>query len=86
MLVQRVTFEKPTNKHISDTKQEVCREEGDSIEGERLQAARASREVKDPDHHTAQAEVHRPTVHNDPVVALWDSKQKDKPLLEKITR
>lgn len=61
---------KLTDEHIPDTEQKVGREEGDTVEGERLQAARASRQVKDPDHHTAQAEVDRPTVHNDPVMAL----------------
>lgn len=35
--------DKLTNEHIPDTEQEVCREEGDSIEGEGLQAARAPR-------------------------------------------
>lgn len=55
----------------------MCREEGDTIEGEGLQAARAPRQVKDPDHHTAQAEVDRPTVHDDPVMALFKSRQKD---------
>lgn len=59
-----------TDEHIPDTEQEVCREEGDSVEGEGLQAASAARQVEDPDHHAAQAEVDRPTVHNNPVMAL----------------
>lgn len=62
--------QKLTNEHIPETEQEVCREEGDSIEGEGMQAARACRQVKDPNHHTAQAEVDWPTVHNDPIMAL----------------
>lgn len=49
----------------------MCREEGDAVEGEGLHAAGAPRQVKDPDHHTAQAEVHRSTVHDDPVMALF---------------
>lgn len=48
----------------------MCREEGDAVEGEGLQAAGAPGEVKDPDHHAAQAEVDRSAVHDDPVVAL----------------
>lgn len=67
-----------TNEHIPDTEQEVCREKGDSIEGEGLQAARVPRQVEDPDHHTAQAEVDRPTVHNNPVMALLNNKAKSK--------
>lgn len=67
-----------TNEHIPDTEQEVCREEGYSIEGEGLQAARASRQVENPDHHTAQAEVDRPTVHNNPVMALLNNRDKSK--------
>lgn len=59
----------------------MCREEGDTIEGEGLQAARAPRQVKDPDHHTAQAEVDRPTVHNDPVMALLNNREKEEPQL-----
>lgn len=59
-----------TDEHIPDTEQEVCREEGDPVEGEGLQAVGAARQVEDPDHHAAQAEVHRPTVHNNPVMAL----------------
>lgn len=46
------------------------REEGNSIEGERLQVAGTAGEVKDPDQHTAQAEIHRSAVHDDPVMAL----------------
>lgn len=61
---------KLTNKHVSDTEQEVSGEEGDTIEREGLQASRAPRQVKYPDHHTAQAEVDGSTVHNDPVMAL----------------
>lgn len=61
---------KPTNEHIPDTKQEIHREESDSIERESLQVARTGRQVKDPNHHTAQAEVDWPTVHNDPIMAL----------------
>lgn len=60
-----------TDEHVSDAEQEVCREEGDSVEGERLQTSRATGEVEDPDHHTAQAEVDGSTVHDDPVMALW---------------
>lgn len=51
----------------------MCREEGDPIKGEGLQAARAPRQVKDPDHHAAQAEVDRPTVHDDPVMTLFNT-------------
>lgn len=61
---------KPTNEHIPDTEQEIYREESDSVERKRLQVARASGQVKDPNHHTAQAEVDRPAVHNDPIMAL----------------
>lgn len=50
----------------------MCREEGDAIESEGLQASRASRQVKDPDHHAAQAEVHWTTVHDDPVMTLFN--------------
>lgn len=53
----------------------MCREEGDAVEGEGLHAAGAPRQVKDPDHHTAQAEVHRSTVHDDPVMALFINRQ-----------
>lgn len=42
-----------TDEQIPDTEQEVCREEGDSVEGEGLQAASAARQVEDPDHHAA---------------------------------
>lgn len=54
----------------------MSREEGDTVEGEGLQAAGAPREVKDPDHHTAQTEVDRPTVHNNPVMALLKNRHK----------
>lgn len=61
---------KPTNEHIPDAEQEIYREESDSVEWERLQVARAGGQVKDPNHHAAQAEVDWPTVHNDPIMAL----------------
>lgn len=63
---------KPTNEHIPDTEQEIYREESDSVERERLQVARAGGQVKNPNHHTAQAEIDWPTVHNDPIMALLD--------------
>lgn len=59
-----------TDEQIPDTQQEVCREEGDSVKGEGLQAAGSAGQVQDPDHGAAQAEVDRPTVDDDPVVAL----------------
>lgn len=46
------------------------REEGYSIERERLKVAGTTNKIKDPDQHTAQAEIHRPAVHDDPVMAL----------------
>lgn len=64
----------PTNEHIPDTEQEVYREEGDSVEREGLQVARAGGQVEDPNHHTAQAEVDWPTVHNDPIMALLNDR------------
>jgi len=64
---------KLTNQHVPHTQEKVCGEEGDAIEGEGLQASRAPRQVKDPDHRTAQAEVDRPTVHDDPVMALVEN-------------
>lgn len=45
-------------------------EEGDAVEGEGLQVARAPSQVEHPDMSTAQAEVDGPTVHDDPVMAL----------------
>jgi len=48
----------------------VAGEEGDSVEGEGLKAAGAARQVKEPDEQATQAEVHRPAVHDDPIVAL----------------
>lgn len=59
-----------TYEHVSGTQQKVGREEGHSIEGKRLQVAGTTGKVKDPDQHTAQAEIHRPAVHDDPVMAL----------------
>lgn len=64
----------PTNEHIPGTEQEVYREEGDSVEREGLQGARAGGQVEDPNHHTAQAEVDWPTVHNDPIMALLNGR------------
>lgn len=60
----------PTNEHVPDAEQEVHREEGDSVEREGLQGARAGRQVEDPNHHAAQAEVDWPAVHDDPIMAL----------------
>lgn len=59
-----------TDEHVSGTEQELSGEEGDAVQGEGLQAAGAPRQVKHPDEDAAQAEVHRPAVHNDPVVTL----------------
>lgn len=42
-LISQSSGWKRTDEHVSDTEQEVCREKGDSIEGEGLQAARAPR-------------------------------------------
>lgn len=67
-------MERFTQQHISETKQEVRGKERDAVEGERLQAVRTARQIKDPDHHTAQAEVNRPTVHDDPIVTLFTEK------------
>lgn len=68
--VLEVTVSRLTDEHIPDTEQEVSREEGDSVEGEGLQAAGTARKVEDPDHHAAQTKVDRPTVHDNPVMAL----------------
>ena len=59
-----------TDEHVSGTEQELPWEEGDPVQREGLQAAGAAGQVKDPDEDAAQAEVHRPAVHDDPVVAL----------------
>lgn len=63
-------FWKLTNEDVSSTKQEVRREEGDPVEGDGLQPDGASAQVKDEDQRTAQAEVGRATVDDDPVMAL----------------
>ena len=59
-----------TDEHVSGAEQELSWEEGDAVEGEGLEAAGAAGQVKDPDEDAAQAEVHRPAIHDDPVVAL----------------
>lgn len=76
----------PTNEHVPDTEQEVYGEEGDSVEREGLQGARAGGQVEDPNHHTAQAEVNRPTVHNDPIMALLNDRMLNYATLTRQTR
>lgn len=59
-----------TYEYVSSTEQKVGREEGDPIEGERPHTLWVADQVKHPDQHTTQAEIHRSAVHDDPVVAL----------------
>jgi len=59
-----------TYEHVSSTEQKVGREEGDPIEGERQHTVQIADQVKHPDEHTTQAEIHRSAVHDDPVMAL----------------
>ena len=45
-------------------------EEGDAVEGEGQEGARAPHQVQQPDERAAQAEVYGAAVHDDPVMAL----------------
>ncbi len=62
-----LTASEQTYEHVSSAEQKVCGKEGDPVEGERPHTVWVANQVKYPDQHTTQAEIHWSAVHYDPI-------------------